>query len=68
MQIGEEGGHLITTANGGDYIQDGDGNYINAWQEGDSNIAKFNQYGDDHSIETVQNGSNNSATVFQSSY
>jgi len=65
VQIGETGGHLITTADGSDYIQYGNGNTIDAWQEGDSQTAKFNQFGDENTIKLEQFGGSNLATVLQ---
>jgi len=76
VQIGEDGGHLITTADGSDYIQSGDDNTIDAWQQGDNQTAKFNQFGNRNTIlldqfgagnmaNVIQNGNGQSATVYQ---
>jgi hypothetical protein len=66
VQTGNAGGHLITTADGGDYIQNGDHNLIDVWQEGDSNTARLLQSGDGNSIDLMQSGSSNMAVINQS--
>jgi len=66
VQIGDLGGHLITTADGGDYIQKGDGNLIDVWQEGDTHTARLLQDGNRNTIGLMQTGSMQSATISQS--
>lgn len=68
VQIGEGGGHLLTTLGVRDYIQDGDGNLIDVWQEGDSHIARMFQDGDGHTIILLQQGSDNVAEIGQNGY
>lgn len=76
VQIGEGKGHLLTTYGGHDYIQDGDGNLIDVWQEGNghtaellqvgnNNIIDLFQFGDGHFSIITQRGDNNTATVIQ---
>ena len=65
VQIGEGGGHLLTTLGIRDYIQDGDGNLIDVWQEGSSHIARLFQDGDGHTIILLQQGSDNVAEIGQ---
>jgi len=66
VQTGNSGGHLITTADGGDHIQNGDHNLIDVSQEGDSNTARLLQTGDGNSIDLMQSGSTNVAVINQS--
>ena len=76
VQIGEGNGHLLTTYGGYDYIQHGDGNLIDVWQEGSGHTAEFLQvgnnniidlfqFGDGHFSIITQRGDNNTAKVIQ---
>ncbi len=65
VQIGEDGGHLLTTLGGHDYIQFGDGNLIDVWQEGSNHVIRLLQSGDGNSATIAQWGENHSAVVNQ---
>ncbi|MFO8029803.1 MAG: hypothetical protein R6U28_08070 [Cyclonatronaceae bacterium] len=65
VQIGGTDGHLLTTLDDRDYIQNGDGNLIDVWQEGSSHIARLYQDGDGHTIIVVQHGSENVTEIGQ---
>jgi len=65
VQIGEGGGHLLTTLGDHGYIQDGHENLIDVWQEGGSHIARLLQEGDGHTIILLQHDSENVAEIGQ---